>query len=218
VKLFTDLDGCITAFNKQLEELLGHPVKEDFKDPKIWIAINKAGKKFWSTMKWMEDGHELWDAIEKYEPTILSSPSNHPSSVEGKKEWLKENLPDVPYIIEKHKEKYAGKDKILIDDREKNIEKWEKAGGIGILHKDAKSTIEKLNKIMDKTKKEASVDLPNKPIKKPWLPKDIRGGRPEKIIPSKKNAPYKRQNEKDWEKYIEASEKLRKIAGILNNL
>ena len=214
---YLDSDGTITDFNKQLEDHLGHKVKEDFKDPKIWIAINKAGKKFWSTMKFLPDGRELWDAIKKYKPTILTSPSNHPSSVEGKKEWLKENLPDVPYIIEKHKEKYAGKNKILIDDREKNIKRWEEAGGIGILHKNAEDTIDKLEKIMKKTKKEASTDLPNKP-KKPWLPKDIRGGRPEKIIRSKKNAPYYRKNEKDWRKYIEASDKLRKIASVLDNL
>lgn len=159
MKVFLDLDGVISDFDKQLCELLGKPLDRDYdfgNDPKVWAKIDKAGEKFWSSMKWMPDGHELWDAIKKYDPIILSSPSNHPTSVEGKKIWLKENLPGVPYHIEKHKEKYADKDSILIDDREKNIKKWESASGIGILHKNAKNTIDKLEKIMERNDKEAS--------------------------------------------------------------
>jgi hypothetical protein len=35
----------------------------------------------------------------------------------------------------------------LIDDRKDNIEAWEQAGGIGILHTDADNTINQLNKL-----------------------------------------------------------------------
>ena len=35
----------------------------------------------------------------------------------------------------------------MIDDRPKNIEAWENAGGIGILHKSAKHTIDELKKL-----------------------------------------------------------------------
>jgi 5'(3')-deoxyribonucleotidase len=210
--IFVDLDGVITNFQKKLSELLGHPVKKEFgDDPKIWAAISRAGKKFWSEMEWMPDGRELWEAIEIYDPTILSAPSNHPSSVEGKKEWLKENLPDVPYIIEQKKEKHAGKDKILIDDREKNIKKWEEAGGIGILHKDAKTTIDKLKKVMGEIKEAAEEP------RRVWIDRSRKPGRPGKVIPPKKGGPYKRPEEKDWKKHIQASEKLREIANILNN-
>ena len=36
---------------------------------------------------------------------------------------------------------------VLIDDRPKNIEAWEAAGGIGIIHTSAKETIEKLKEL-----------------------------------------------------------------------
>ena len=42
---------------------------------------------------------------------------------------------------------FAKKGNVLIDDRPKNIEAWENAGGIGILHKSAKHTIDELKKL-----------------------------------------------------------------------
>lgn len=200
LKLFVDLDSVITDFSKALSELIGRPIgKEGFgNNSYIWAAINRAGEKFWSEMEFMPDGHELWEAVEIYKPTILTAPTRHKSSVEGKKEWLKNNLPDVPYIIDQNKASYADKDSILIDDREKNIKKWEEAGGIGILHKDAKTTIDKLQKVVGSHKEAKWVESPNRD-KKVFIPV-IRGGRPEKPITPKKG-PYKREkfNLKDVE-------------------
>jgi 5'(3')-deoxyribonucleotidase len=161
-KVIIDLDGVLTDFQKQLAKLLDKPLDRDWdfgNDPKIWKKIDDAGEEFWKNMPWMPDGQELWNAVKKYKPTILTAPSRHPSSTAGKKVWLKENLPDVPYTIDKKKQDYAKDGYILIDDREKNIKKWEDAGGIGILHKDAKSTIKKLEEIMNDKKKEASNTL-----------------------------------------------------------
>ena len=42
---------------------------------------------------------------------------------------------------------YAQKKNVLIDDRPKNIEAWEAAGGIGILHTSAADTIDQLKKL-----------------------------------------------------------------------
>jgi len=162
-EIFVDLDGVLTDFQKQLAKLLNKPLDRDWNfgnDPKVWKKIDDAGESFWSDMKWMSDGHELWDAVKGYKPTILSSPSRHSSSRAGKKLWLDDNLPKVPYIIAAKKEPYAKKGYILIDDREKNIKKWNDAGGIGILHKDAESTIKKLEEIMSNKKKEASSSVP----------------------------------------------------------
>ena len=146
MKIFVDLDGVLTAFIEQLSRLLGEPVNKDFgNDPKIWKAIDDAGSEFWSSMSWMPGAHKLWDELKKFSPTILTSPSRHESSKKGKKEWLKDNLPGVPFIIEQDKEKYAAPDAILIDDREDNIKKWEEKGGIGILHKSVPQTLVQLS-------------------------------------------------------------------------
>jgi hypothetical protein len=47
----------------------------------------------------------------------------------------------------KFKQKYAGENKILIDDRADNISDWKNAGGIGILHKTANQTINELKQL-----------------------------------------------------------------------
>lgn len=155
-KLLVDLDGVLVNFIKQLGDLIHKdlPLDYEIKENWIWGKMSKAGEDFWESMPWMPEGHKLWDAIKKYDPTILSAPTRAASSVEGKKKWLKNNLPGVPYIIEHDKSKYAKPDAILIDDREKNIKAWEEAGGIGILHKNSDQTLKELEKIMsEKSKK-----------------------------------------------------------------
>ena len=49
--------------------------------------------------------------------------------------WVKDHIPGTPLIFRQAKKKseFAGPNKILIDDREDNINEWREAGGIGIL-------------------------------------------------------------------------------------
>jgi len=228
MKLFLDMDGVLTDFTKKLTELLGHTVDKDFKDPKIWDAISKAGKEFWSKMEWLTGAHQFFKDLKKFDPTILSSPSNHPSSIEGKKEWLKEELPKVPYLIKKNKETYAAPDAILIDDREDNIKKWEDNGGIGILHKSIPKTMVALaGAIKDlefKKEKEAMSAL--KTIERPDGTKvntlnlrqqDVKG-RGDVFLSKKdkENDPRRLRKDKSWKKEIYAN-KLRKLASSLEN-
>jgi len=92
--IYCDLDGVLTDFDKQIKELLGYHPPKEFNDPKIWKKIDKAGEKFWSEMSWLENGHALWGAIKKYDPTILTAPSNHPSSESVRKYGL-----NVSYLM-----------------------------------------------------------------------------------------------------------------------
>ena len=89
--------------------------------------------------------------------TILSAPlrGNYEASIEGKKDWLDNYNPGTSQsaIFTGTKEKYAsngqGSPNVLVDDFKKYIERWEQAGGIGILHRDNNTnhTIEQLAKI-----------------------------------------------------------------------
>jgi len=203
MKIYCDLDGVLTDFNKMLSKVLHRPMKGEFgNDPKIWGAITKAGKPFWVDMEWMPDGRQLWEAVEMYEPTILTAPTRHKDSIEGKKEWLAENLPDVPFIIDQDKASHAEKGDILIDDREKNIKKWEEAGGVGILHKDTETTIDKLKKALGSMDKDAGW-ITTTEGKRTWIDTSRGKTRPSKPIkPEKGPGSYKR--EKDWRKVITA--------------
>ena len=87
--------------------------------------------------------------IKNYNPTLLSSPSRSNSSRMGKRIWRKRNLPSTKLVLAQaaKKQNYANPNSILIDDRESNIDQWVKAGGIGILHTDTTSTINKLKEL-----------------------------------------------------------------------
>lgn len=148
-KIYCDMDGVLTDFEYAYQKLTGVNLDGKHLNGKsFWEPIDKAGTKFWSEMKWMKDGHDLWDYIKKYKPKLLSAPSNEDSSRVGKHEWVERELPGVPLLLRsaKHKKDFAEPNAILIDDREDNITGWIEKGGIGILHTNTNTTIKELKK------------------------------------------------------------------------
>ena len=150
-KIYVDMDGVLVDFDGGYEKLTGMTTREaDEKGPEFfWKPISKAGAKWWITLNWMPDGKQLWDYVKKYNPELLSAPSREEASKMGKRIWVKRELPGAKLILRSadKKQEFASPTSILIDDREKNIEQWEAAGGIGILHTDASSTIKKLKEL-----------------------------------------------------------------------
>ena len=71
--------------------------------------------------------------------------------VYDKKSWIKKYV--SPSVVVNctftgaQKSAYALKNNVLIDDRPKNIEAWEAAGGIGIIHTSAADTISQLKEL-----------------------------------------------------------------------
>jgi cytidyltransferase-like protein len=150
-KIYVDMDGVLVDFDGGYEKLTGMTTQEaDAKGPEFfWKPISKAGAKWWITLNWMSDGKQLWDYVKKYNPELLSAPSREEASRMGKRVWVKRELPGVKLILRSadKKQEFASPTSILIDDRKKNIEQWEAAGGVGILHTDAASTIKKLKEL-----------------------------------------------------------------------
>jgi hypothetical protein len=205
MKIYIDLDGVLTDFAKALSDLLGEKV-----DPKEhihlsdeqWSKVNGAGESFWADMDWYAGGHEVWEAAKRHNPTILSSPSRHDSSRAGKREWVRKNLGDVPVVLEVRKEKYAAPDAVLVDDLRKNIDRWEKAGGKGILHRNAEDTIRKIEEVMGMSKeafKTVKVKSKTDPSKTIVLEK-LRGGRGTEVMKDKTE--YDRRKEKNWKEHL----------------
>ncbi|HAW20188.1 MAG TPA: hypothetical protein DCX14_08405 [Flavobacteriales bacterium] len=105
-------------------------------------------RRFWMGLKWLPGGKELWDYIKKYDPVILSKPTDL-QAVIGKKKWVKDNigLPKERVQIRYDKSPYAsynGKIGILIDDFESNTSKFQSAGGRTILYKNTPQAIKEL--------------------------------------------------------------------------
>ena len=152
-KIYSDMDGVLVDFNERFKRFSdGIPpieYEQKFGKEKFWELIDGTGVRFWVGMDWMSDGKQLWNYIKKYEPILLSSPSRSNYSRMGKRIWRKRNLPSTKLILAQaaNKQNYADPDSILIDDRESNIDQWIKAGGIGILHTNTASTINKLKEL-----------------------------------------------------------------------
>ena len=105
----------------------------------------------------MDDAKKLIDFVSKYDYEMLTAPSLKKQSRLGKSLWMGDKtgkiFPSKPKInFRKAKQKHLIKPQlteydILIDDREDTIDRWNKAGGTGILHTSADDTITQLKKL-----------------------------------------------------------------------
>lgn len=155
-KVYVDLDGVLVDFDSEMARI-GFPRAKVENDKvaksKFWQAVGrlaKEGKPFWGAMNPMPDATQLWNYVKKYNPEILSATGHVGNATQEKHEWVKKYLGDVPVHLTRKsadKAQYAAPNHILIDDRAKSIEPWLAAGGIGILHKNAADTINKLKEL-----------------------------------------------------------------------
>ena len=155
--ILLDMDGVLTDFPSRLRKFTGYTEQEFAEAHKtdkklyshIWKLVDQAGIEFWSEMKWMPDGKELWNYLKDKGVSICSSPSRREESKIGKRRWCARELSeDISVILTSRKEDYASSNTVLIDDRLTNILKFQAAGGMVIQHTDAESTIKQLKKIL----------------------------------------------------------------------
>lgn len=159
-------DGStIPELNIEIEKVKNkgiYKVKEvDFSNGKylefkelLYLTI-KHTPNYWLNLEWMKNGKKLWDSIERYNPTILTSHIDvDNTSCYQKKKWCEIHLglPSSKVICEHNKELYAidedGTRNIIIDDRDKVIKPFRKAGGIAIKHdaNNLRKTLSELHK------------------------------------------------------------------------
>lgn len=159
-KIYCDMDGVITNFKKMFYDWTGvdaNEYAEKYGWPDFWETIGDAGLAFWADMEFNPGGRRLWnfllslnDEIEILTGKPFGIPGEHATM--GKKLWVQTNLGDkviINQIVGSKKQEYVKDKDILIDDREDTCIRWEKAGGISILHKDSEQTIQKLKEILN---------------------------------------------------------------------
>jgi hypothetical protein len=156
MKLFLDLDGCLTNFDKAVEKLgpeaaKGLPDDAPESDKQVmYDAIEKAGESFWADMEWNPGGKELWEIVRRFNPVLLSSPGKFSAAPSGKAMWIKNNIPGTTLFVTQNKPEYVDPYElsVLIDDMKKNIGAWEEAGGEGILHTSTPETERKFLELL----------------------------------------------------------------------
>ena len=148
------MDGVLTDWEKQFKRYSGGIPVETYEtehgSANRYEFVKKNSPEFYATMGWMPDGKVLYNFLKDLPIEILSHAPDDASSV-GKLTWLKNNnITTNPNLVRRREDKvnYAKSDTILIDDKPETIDEFNKAGGIGILHTDAISTINKLKEIL----------------------------------------------------------------------
>lgn len=181
-QVYCDMDGVLTWFDRALHDLtmelyqLGYNFEQFVQvagsKTKVWKLIGQKDG-FWY-MLWHPDGQKLWNALKVYNPIILTSPGGDIEKCkQEKRQWIKDNLGDHVQVLftekGKGKDKFASKNSILIDDMDKNITDWRKAGGIALKYQgDVEKTIKELQNIISKKMQKART---KKYIKR-WRGKD----------------------------------------------
>tara|TARA_E500000178_G_scaffold293540_1_gene298349 strand:+ start:43 stop:555 length:513 start_codon:yes stop_codon:yes gene_type:complete len=158
-RIFLDMDGVLADFLKGVEqpEYIGHPLTNDDAGHTEYDLRKEeiTNKRLFANLPPMVDMYDLLAYVKHcevpWEILTAAGTVNRELVVYDKNEWIKRYV-DPSVVVTctysgSQKSAFAKEGFVLIDDRPKNIQCWEDAGGIGILHTNAKDTINKLKEL-----------------------------------------------------------------------
>ena len=148
--VYLDMDGVLADFFGGVEKMYGvdhwkQLTSDKTKDLKKEVIDRITGTDFFATLPKFGSADALIDMVQKFTGgkfSINTSPlrGDNENSGKYKKVWISNNIekPDE-IVVTGRKETYAkdkasGTPNILIDDRPINIQRWQDAGGYGILY------------------------------------------------------------------------------------
>jgi len=164
--VYLDMDGVLADFFGGVEFLYGvehwkQLTNDKTKDLKKEVIDRITGTDFFAVLPKFPTADALIDTVKKFTGgnfSINTSPlrGDHENSAKYKKLWIQNNIetPDS-IVVTGRKETYAkdkasGTPNILIDDRPVNIQKWQAAGGFGILYQANKDPLSKVQQALEK--------------------------------------------------------------------
>lgn len=164
--IFCDLDGVLVDLLEGYRQVAGDCLTNlhGVGDVKWEPALEHPD--FWATLPKMDDADVLLNHLQELynheRLYVLTAPQHLFENCEDEKiRWVKNHAPfienDKIIVIDRHrKQEFAvcdetGAPNVLIDDYEKNIIEWIEAGGIGIHHQCAPTTIRKLMTLQNDT-------------------------------------------------------------------
>lgn len=149
--LYVDLDGVLVDFYNATSRILGAHYKS-LPPGEAWGRLQEVDHLFLG-LPMLSDAKVLWEGIQGrgllHILTATPQPTGKLHTAPGdKREWVRKHICDaVPVIVVGHgleKAKWARPGDVLIDDLPRNIDAWVAAGGTGILHRNAESTLKQL--------------------------------------------------------------------------
>jgi len=160
--VYLDMDGVLADFFGGVEFLYGvehwkQLTNDKTKDLKKEVIDRITGTDFFAVLPKFPTADALIDTVKKFTGgnfSINTSPlrGDHENSAKYKRLWIQNNIetPDS-IVVTGRKETYAkdkasGTPNILIDDRPVNIQRWQAAGGHGILYQANRDSLTKVQK------------------------------------------------------------------------
>ena len=156
-QIFLDQDGVLADFKSGLSKALGYKVDLKAKIDVYDIEKRKlTAQRLFRNLDPLPDAWKLvdWCMNSGIHTEILTAAGtvNRTLVVKDKIDWIRRYVHPhwivIPTFSGSQKAAFAHKKAVLIDDRQRNIDYWEEAGGIGILHKNADDTIKQLDYII----------------------------------------------------------------------
>jgi len=95
--IYCDLDGVLVDFDGGVRKLFRGQGPDSIPSGKMWAAISRADS-FYQHLSWTVDGKELWEAIYKYSPNILTGVATYKKCRVEKFLWCQRELPHVDRI------------------------------------------------------------------------------------------------------------------------
>jgi len=163
--VYLDMDGVLADFFGGVEKMYGvqhwkQLTNDKTKDLKAEVINRITGTDFFATLPKFPTADALIDMVKKFTGgkfSINTSPlrGDHENSAKYKKIWISNNIeqPDE-IVVTGRKESYAkdkasGTPNILIDDRPVNVERWQGAGGYGILYQANRDSLTKVKEALE---------------------------------------------------------------------
>ena len=163
--VYLDMDGVLADFFGGVEKMYGvehwkELTNDKTKDLKKEVIDRITGTDFFATLPKFQSADALIDMVKKFTGgkfSINTSPlrGDHENSAKYKKIWISNNIeqPDE-IVVTGRKESYAkekgtGVPNILIDDRPVNIQRWQGAGGYGILYQANRDSLTKVKDALE---------------------------------------------------------------------
>jgi 5'(3')-deoxyribonucleotidase len=158
------MDGVIADFVKAFNQTFEAHYPEHTPMDKIGSIkhkLDEVNPNFWDEIPPMHDAKKLMNFLADKDFEILTAYASwSPRSKHAKVKWMAKHFgvpaSKIHTVLRAEKKNYAmtnGKPNILIDDYAKNIKEFRDAGGIGIHHIGATSTISKLKEILENINK-----------------------------------------------------------------
>ena len=148
-QLFLDCDGVLADFDAAAQLLFGmksRTAQELLGNKEFWWRIRKSGD-FYRKLPLVPDALELFHAVAHLNPIILTGVPLGGWAEPQKIAWAAHHFPNTPMITCASREKFLHMrhvGDVLVDDYLRYREVWEEAGGIFILHKTARQTLQEL--------------------------------------------------------------------------